>query len=72
MINHHNGKYNIRHNYDTYKESLDETGYEIATTKAIQAGGELYNSYNGCTICYDWLDHFGVSTYSGYEILYTT
>jgi len=58
MFNHDNGKYNIRHTIDPKKwyAQIDEEGYEMVTTKAIQAGGQLYNSYDRCNICTnrDW------------------
>lgn len=63
MFNHHNGKYNIRHEYDAYKENKHnpfvDAQHGFITTKAIKAGDELYNSYNQCNICYDYHDHMG-------------
>lgn len=58
MFNHHNGKYNIKHKYNPF-ESIDEKGYEMITTKAIEAGEELYISYNQCDICQEELDWVG-------------
>ena len=53
MFNHDNGKYNMKHTYDPYKEGGKETfSSGFVTTKSIKAGEELYNSYNRCNICY--------------------
>lgn len=63
MINHHNGKYNVKHNIDPYKpktgKEMKEKGYEMVTTQAIQAGDQLYNSYNRCNVCNEYYDWFG-------------
>ncbi|KAL7527761.1 hypothetical protein ACHAXR_006033, partial [Thalassiosira sp. AJA248-18] len=61
MMNHDNGKTNVKHKYDGYKRSdlIDETGYQIVASKPIQAGGELYNSYNQCNICDEIVDWVG-------------
>lgn len=60
MINHHNGKYNVRHNIDPYQaeNQLEEKGHEMITAKAIQPGEELYNSYNRCNFCSEYYDWF--------------
>ena len=52
MFNHDNGKYNMKHEYDPYKEQKDNFSSGFVTTKPIKAGEELYNSYNRCNICY--------------------
>ncbi|KAL9185965.1 hypothetical protein ACHAXT_003742 [Thalassiosira profunda] len=59
LMNHNNGRTNVRHRYDPYDRSVDieQTGYEIVTTRRIGKGDELFNSYNQCSICsarYDW------------------
>jgi len=61
MINHNNGKRNIQHNIDPWKDkqTFDQRGYEIAIKKALRAGDELYSSYNRCDICGDYFDWFG-------------
>lgn len=59
MMNHHNGKYNVRHLHDVYNNPFSHEGYEIVTTKNIRAGEELMNSYNHCNICSDIFDWFG-------------
>eukprot|EP00581_Thalassiosira_minuscula_P006467 CAMPEP_0183737202 /NCGR_PEP_ID=MMETSP0737-20130205/51309_1 /TAXON_ID=385413 /ORGANISM="Thalassiosira miniscula, Strain CCMP1093" /LENGTH=428 /DNA_ID=CAMNT_0025971431 /DNA_START=157 /DNA_END=1443 /DNA_ORIENTATION=- len=59
MFNHHNGHYNIKHGHDKYRKASEELGYEILTVTAIQAGEELYNSYNQCNICDEYWDWFG-------------
>ena len=59
MINHHNGKYNIKHRFNPYQDSIKETGYEIITARKIQAGEQLFNSYNRCNVCSDYYDWFG-------------
>ena len=58
-MNHNNGKTNVRHKEDTYRGNTDEKGYEIVTSKPVDKGGELFNSYNRCTICYEYYDWFG-------------
>lgn len=60
MFNHDNGKYNIQHKYNPYGgDSLQETGYGVVTSRKIQAGEQLYNSYNRCDICDAFFDWFG-------------
>jgi hypothetical protein len=63
MMNHHNGHINVGHVYNPYyyikPDPIEQTGYEIITTKAIKASEQLYNSYNHCTVCSDYLDWFG-------------
>lgn len=51
MFNHDNGKYNMKHEYDPYKEHKDIFTSGFVTTKPIKAGEELFNSYNRCNIC---------------------
>jgi hypothetical protein len=63
MMNHHNGHVNVAHVYNPYAyiklDPIDKTGYQIVTTKVIKASEQLYNSYNHCKICSDYLDWFG-------------
>ena len=60
MINHDNGRCNVKHVYDPYKpDPIDVTGYKIVTTKKIKKDEQLYNSYNHCTICYELYDWVG-------------
>ncbi|KAL7504895.1 hypothetical protein ACHAXN_002455 [Cyclotella atomus] len=59
MFNHDNGKYNIQHKFNPYTSPLEETGYGVITTRKINAGEELYNSYNRCNICDGYFDWFG-------------
>ena len=63
MHNHHNGKVNVRHRYDPYKQSIDQLGYEIITSKQIKKDEELYLSYNQerplCDEIFDWLHRNG-------------
>ena len=59
MTNHNNGKLNMKHLYNPYRDNIKETGYAIATTQAVSAGDELFNSYNQCNICQDSYDWFG-------------
>jgi hypothetical protein len=63
MINHRNGKwYNIRHTHDYDTQFANNQShyyrFEVVASKMIQAGEELYNSYNQCNNCAwskDWL-----------------
>jgi hypothetical protein len=63
MFNHRNGKwYNLKHalGYETQFEHRhigSDHGFELLTSKMVQAGEELYNSYNQCNACTskDWL-----------------
>jgi hypothetical protein len=59
MFNHDNGKYNIQHKYNPYTSSVKETGYGVVASQKINAGDEIYNSYNRCTVCDAWYDWFG-------------
>ena len=63
MMNHNNGKTNVKHKYDPYTADtipeIVEKGYEIVTSKPISAGEELYNSYNFCAVCQQYYDWFG-------------
>lgn len=67
LFNHHNGKYNMKHKVDPYKNrdkkaglsQLEAEGAGFVTTKPIKAGEELYNSYNHCNICYEYFDWVG-------------
>lgn len=60
MTNHHNGKLNMQHVYNPFKDDIKETGYAIATTQRVSAGQQLFNSYNQCNIvCQDYYDWFG-------------
>ena len=59
MTNHNNGKLNMKHLHNPYKDNIKETGYAIATTNAVSAGEQLFNSYNQCNICQDSVDWFG-------------
>ena len=63
MMNHHNGLTNVAHVYNPYyyikPDPIEQTGYEIVTTKPIKASEQLYLSYNHCKICSDYLDWFG-------------
>ncbi|KAL7530268.1 hypothetical protein ACHAWF_003310 [Thalassiosira exigua] len=57
MINHDNRGYNIRHNsnYDSY---VNGAVHDIVTSRVIEAGEQLFNSYNRCNICegrFDWM-----------------
>ncbi|KAL3791598.1 hypothetical protein HJC23_012188 [Cyclotella cryptica] len=61
MTNHHNRKLNMKHVFDPYKEKINETGYAIATARAIKSGEQLYISYNRCNICTDYYDWFGTA-----------
>ena len=47
MFNHNGGGYNMAHRYNPYGgDRIDKTGYEVYTTRSIEAGEELFNSYN--------------------------
>jgi len=59
MTNHHNRKMNMKHVFNPYKKNINETGYEIATARAIKNGEHLYISYNRCNICTAYYDWFG-------------
>jgi len=59
MMNHHNRKNNVVHKYNSYKDPIDKTGYEIVTSKSILAGDELFLSNNHCAICDQYYDWFG-------------
>lgn len=59
MTNHHNGKANLAHRYDPYKDDIVRTGYEIVTTKAVEPDEELFLSYNRCNSCGAYFDWFG-------------
>lgn len=61
MMNHNNGRVNVEHNYNPYEgDPIDETGYEIITSKTISAGEEVFNSYNQCKgVCKHYYDWFG-------------
>jgi len=60
MFNHNGKGYNIAHRYNPYSgDRIDQTGYEVYTTKSIEAGEELLNSYNRCNICNSMYDWFG-------------
>ncbi|KAL7552899.1 hypothetical protein ACHAWF_016148 [Thalassiosira exigua] len=64
MMNHHNGKFNVKHRYNPYdfesSDLVERFGYDIITTKALNAGEELINSYNRCSsACTQYYDWFG-------------
>ncbi len=63
MMNHHNRLVNVAHLYNPFyylkPDPIDQTGYEMVTTKAIKSSEQLYLSYNTCTICSDYYDWFG-------------
>lgn len=62
MLNHRNGKwYNVRHtkDYDVqFENNQTSEQFKLVTGKMVQAGEQLYNSYNQCNICAwckDWM-----------------
>lgn len=57
MLNHSNRKENVKHKFG-YTDNIAEIGYEIIADK-IEAGGELFLSYNRCKVCHDNYDWFG-------------
>jgi len=59
LFNHDNAKYNLAHKFSYEQLAEEQKGVEIVTTKVIQPGEQLYNSYNRCTICWDRKDWFG-------------
>ena len=61
MLNHHNGKHNVKHKINPYDalNKLDEVDYEMVASKAIGAGDQLYLSYNHGSISKEYLDWFG-------------
>ena len=63
MMNHHNKLVNVAHRYYPYSgvgsSPIEQTGYEIITTKAITASEQLYLSYNQGNICIEYIDWFG-------------
>jgi len=54
MYNHRNGKY-----YNTRMIPTRGTGYKIVARKNIQAGDQIYNSYNLCDTCGGRKDGYG-------------
>jgi hypothetical protein len=63
MMNHHNSLVNVAHRYNPYSglgsDPIDQTGYEIVTTKPITASEQLFLSYNHGNICSEYVDWFG-------------
>jgi hypothetical protein len=59
MTNHHNGKVNLKHLHNPFRDNIKESGYKIATTKAVSSGDQLFLSYNQGNICQEYYDWFG-------------
>lgn len=67
-MNHHNGNTNVRHKEDPYSGNTDEKGYEIVISKPVGKDGELFLSYNQCTICHEYYDWFGTPEVSAHAL----